>query len=152
MVSKLDIAINDENFIFSDDLFLIPILILLVEACIRLKNNWKVIIQTLMSAVCWCKRRNAVHPSTNQHSSEMLQSQTATYLNSYKVGPFLLMALCFVLFQVLSLLKYNVIDISKVIIDCVMLGLPIYWVMSSGDICEFIQLKYSQLKYRLGYF
>ena len=151
--SKLDIAINVKNFIFPDFnfFFLFFSLILFVEACIRLQNSWKVKIDTVMFTICWWKRRNTVHPSTDQPSSEMLQ--TATYLNSYKVGPFLLMALCFLFFKVFGLLlNYNFVGISKVIMDCTLLGLPVYWVISSGEICIFIQLKYSQLRYRLGYF
>ena len=143
-ISKLDIVINDGSFIFPNFNFhfLFHYLILFAEACIRLKSNWK--------DICWCKRRNTVHPSTDKSSSEMLQ--IATYLNPYKVGPFLMMALCFVFFQVLNLVQHNVIDLDNVIIDCVLLGLPIYWVISSDNICDFIKLKYNQWKYSLGYF
>ena len=138
-------------FPISTSFFLFFSLILFVEACIRLKNSWKVIIDTVMFTICWWKRRNTVHLSTDQPSSEMLQ--TAIYLNSYKVGPFLLMALVFLFFKVLGLLlNYNFVGISKVIIDCILFGLPVYWVISSGEICDFIQLKFSQLRYRLGYF
>ena len=156
LCSKLNIVINIENFKFPsfDSLILIRFLILLVEACIRLKNNWTAITETVMFTVCWLKRKNTVHTSTVQPSSDTLEIlQLASYINDYKVGPFLLMTLCFVLIQVLNqALNYILISVDLVFIDFALLGLPIYWVMSSDDICDFIKRKYSQWKYRMGYF
>jgi hypothetical protein len=151
LVSKLDIVINVENFIFStfNFQFVFQFLILLIEVCIRLKNNWKVITETVIYTVCWWKRRNAVDPSADQPSSESLL--LASYLNPYKGGSLLVLALLFVLLKVLRLLKYNVIDFVKIIFDCGLFVLPIYWAISSDDILAFIKLKCNQLKYRLGY-
>ena len=137
--------------IFQGNEFVFQFLILLIEVCIRLKNNWKVITETVMYTVCWWKRRNAVHPSADQPSSESLL--LASYLNPYKGGSLLLLvlALFFVLLKVLRLLKYNVIDFVKIIFDCGLFVLPIYWGISSDDIRAFVKLKCNQLRYRLGY-
>jgi hypothetical protein len=154
LVSRLGIVINVDNFIFSDfDIFsLIRFLILLVEACIRLKENWKVITKTVIYTICWCKRRNTVDPSTYQPSSDMLH--LASYLNPYKVGAFLLLALSFAFLEALyQKLNYNmIVVVNLVFADFAMLGLSIYWVISSEDICTFIQLKYNQRKYSLGFY
>ena len=155
IIEELDIAINIENFIFSNvvlaPFFLMVILIL--EVCIRLKNNWKDITETVMHPVCCCKRTNAVNPSTDQLSSET--QQLASYLNQYKVGPFMSAIICFVFLQVLLLmLNYStiLIAINKVFLDSAILGLPIFCVISTDGIFTFVKLKYNQLKYRLGYF
>ena len=149
--SKLGIKINVENFLFPEVefFFLFHFLILLAEACIRLHNNWKEITDMLKCTVCWWKRRNAVHPSTSQPSSENLL--VASYLNLYKVGSFLLVVLCFVLVQLLHQTFNYKISANLVIADCLWLGLPIYWV-NSPVIFDFIKLKCNQLKYSLGYF
>ena len=151
--SKMEIVINFDKFIIPNldliDLFIL--LILLVEACIRLKKYWKVIRETVMLyTVCWWKNGRAVHPSSDQPSSEMLE--LTTYLNPYKGGCYLVLTLFFGIIKVLSLMKFNVIDVCTIIIDCALLGLPICWVITSDDISTFIKLKYSQLKYRLGHF
>ena len=153
LASKLDIKLNFENFVFPevDFFYLFHFLILLAEACIQMKNNWKDFTETVMYTVCWCKRKNAVHTSPIQPSAENLLG--ASYLNLYKVGSFLLVILCFLFIQLLNkTLNYNMISASQVIADCLLLGLPIYWVISSNDISDFTKLKYNQLKYSLGYF
>ena len=150
--SKLDIKINVENFLFPevDFFFLFHSLILLTEACIRLNNNWRVITEMVRYTCCCWKRRNAVHPSTSQPSSDNLL--VASYLNLYKVGSFLLVVLCFLFVQLLhQTFNFNMISANQVLADCLWLGLPIYWV-NSYVICDFIKLKYKQLKYSLGSF
>ena len=157
---KMDIVVNAENFLFSsvDLASLFNMAILVLEVCILLKNNWKVIKVTVMYTVCWWKRRNAVFPSDGQPSSSTDQSsseipQITTHLKQYKVGPFVLLTFCFLFLQVLLLLQNcKMIAANQVIQDIALLGLPIYWVISSDGICDFIKLKYSQLMYRLGYF
>ena len=145
---KLDMVIDQENFIFSN-LNLIPLfslLILIVEACICLANNWKVIKETIIFTTCWWKRRHVVHSSSQP-------LQLVTYVNLYKGGPFLFAALLTGFLQILRwLMSYKAKMINQVFFDCAMLGLPIYWVISSDDICDFTKLKCSQQKYRLGYY
>ena len=149
---KLGMSVNNENFIFNNLnlLVLFHILILLVEAIIRLRNNWKVIIETVRNIACWWRRSNTVHPFIDQPSMENLLLNT--YLNQYKVGPTMLLIICIIFLKVLSLWKYNVVDFSQAFLDCSFLGLPVYWVVSSDEISEFVKLKYNQLKYRFGYF
>ena len=36
--------------------------------------------------------------------------------------------------------------------DCLVCGLPIYWVLSSQEITNFAMMKYNHIKVRLGYF
>ena len=155
IIEELDISIDFENFIFSNAVlapfFLTVILVL--EVCIRLKNNWKDLTETVMHPVCCCKKTNAVNPSTSQASSET--QQLASFLNQYKVGPFMLEIICFVFLQVLLLiLNYSsiLIAINKVFLHSANLGLPIFYVISTDEIFDFVNLKYNQLKYRLGYF
>lgn len=148
---KLDIVINAENFIYPNlnIQFLFHFLILLVEFSIRLNNNWSVITETVRCPTCWWKSRNAINPSSDQPPAG---PDFATYLDQYKVGPILLLILLFAFLQVIGLLKFNVISFQQAFYDCAAFGLPIYWIISSDEICDFIKLKYHQLKYRFGYY
>lgn len=61
---KLGMVVNNGNFIYSNFnlQILFNSLILLVEASIRLKNNWKAIRGTVRYIVCWWNRSNSVYP------------------------------------------------------------------------------------------
>ena len=153
--SKLDMVIDQKNFLFSNmnPVPIFTMLILIVEASIRLAKYWKVITETIMYAACWWnRRRNAVYPThSDQPSPQPLHLNI--YVNLYKVDPFMLVSLCYGFIHILHLLNFKTeVMINQVTFDCAMLGLPIYWVISSDDICDFIKLKYSQQKYRLGYY
>ena len=206
--NKLDMVINQENFLFSNMNLKVffTIIFLIVEAPIHLTKYCKVITETIIYAACWWNRgRNAVHPATvhlatdhpathhpaTDHSATdhpatdhpatvhpasdhpttdhpatvntatdhpatdqpaQQPLQLDTYVNLYKVGPFLLVAICFGFIEILRLMNYKTEIMRRTSFDWVLLGLPIYWIISSDDICDFIQLKCSQLKSRLGYY
>ena len=149
---KLDMDMNQENFIFSNlnPVPLFTLLILIIEALMRLAKNWILITETIKYTVCWFRRRNIVHPASDQPSSGMLQM--LIFIDFYKLGPLLLVAISYGFIRILLLVNYKTEVMSQVIFDCALLELPIYWVISSDDICNFIKSKYNQRKYRLGYY
>ena len=142
--NKLDMDINQDNFIFSNlnPVPLFTLLILIIEAWIRLSKNWIVISETIKYTVCWWNRRNTVHPASDQPSSVMLRLLTFTDL--YKLGPLLMVALGYGFIRILLFVDIKTEVLSQVMFDCALLALPIYWVISSDDICDFIKLKINQ--------
>ena len=108
--SKLDMVIDQENFIFSNmnPVPLFTMLILIVEASIRLAKYWKVITETIMYAACWWnRRRNAVHPVHSDQPSSQQPLQLVTYVNFYKVGSCVLVSVCFGFIHILRLVNFK---------------------------------------------
>ena len=152
LFNKLDMVIDDGNFIFANVnlAFLYVFLILMIDFCIRLGNNWKGISQVIRCKTSWWRNINAVHSSSDQPSSEMLQ--LVDYVNHYELGPSMILLLCWMFLQTLNLLTYSSVAFNQVFIDYALFGFPIYLIFSSKDILSFVNLKYNQLKYRMGYF
>ena len=152
LINRLDMILDDKTFIFANvNLVLLYVLLILqIEFCIHFGNNWKVIKKLIMCKKCWWKKRNSVYSLTNQPSSGMLQ--LVDHINHYEVGPGMILLLCWMFLQTLNLLSYSSVTFNQVFIDYAMFGFTIYFVISSEEIWNFIELKYSQLKYRFGYF
>ena len=85
-------------------------------------------------------------------NSRAIQGNEDKKLSEHDIGPIVCMT-CYFLIIILATPFTELLSIPQIVgADCVLWGLPVYWVLSSEDITNFAKLKYNQKKIQLGYY
>ena len=96
-------------------------------------------------------------PATDQHNVVPLCENPASSpleninkKDENNLGPYALMFFFYIIIYIIA--YFTDYNLGPALFDCFFLGLPILWTASSTEILDFSNLKYNQMKYRLGYF
>ena len=136
----------------------------MIEGFIRIRKNWSKITSNTRSVILWILNRNTVTPTTQgqdlrtpEHDSIPALDSTQLLADSIpddknEIGFFVIFLPIFIIQVLISLIVKVNFNMSFVVQDCFMFGLPIYWVIATEEIVSFAKLKYHQQALSHGYF
>ena len=169
---KLHLDISNTNTFLVDNNIdnMIYSMIVIIEAIIRLcrvckrKKKWKSrnkvdvvnIHRNKASRKAWIEPKithaeeettkgdiNIDQNNENEPAAEGVTAMIGPFVPMFFFGLFLWIIVNFIVVQYY---------LSSVYTDCMLLGLPFYWVISSQEIKDHLKLKINQFKVKLGYF
>ncbi len=176
---KLNLDISNTNTFLVDNNIdnMIYSIIVMIEAIIRLcrvckKKKWKYrnkvdvvnIPRNQASRKAWVEPKITlaekettkghinIDQLKNNENEPAAERVTTKHLKATMIGPFVPMFFFGLFLWIIVnfiVVQYN---LSSVYTDCMLLGLPFYWVISSQEIKFHLKLKISQFKVKLGYF
>ena len=143
---KLNIEVDIENLHFRHIYYFVVIsaVFLIPELFLRVKK----LIQKLLN-------RNQIVPQGTANMSDQNLELAQISEISQELG-LLFFAYACVCIIYISILAYGSTVFhqytTSVLLDFVLFGLPVYWVVASPDIIQYLKLKFNQIKQNLGHF
>ncbi len=173
---KLNLDISNTKTYFSDNRIdnLVYLLIIIFEAFIRIcrfckrskrtqhRNKVGVdsLVVTTRAKEAWVEPKNTLDKQETTQSDVKITIENAEHTTDPEtkrskqettIGPiapmFFFALVLWLLYKFVSKEYY----LSSVYYDCLLLGLPFYWVLSSNEIIEHLKLKFCQFKTKLGF-